>query len=375
LDQGPDGTRKKELGTTSLSFHELKPSNESAGAHERNFKERYMIRSQMAELRRCGLTRFPALQALVLVSLILAPFVAAAQDAASRPVGGEELRSSGNGSDAPRRADPGGRDEVPDALCLMVESAAKANDLPLEFFTRVIWQESHFRAEAIGPVTRSGQRARGIAQFMPGTASERGLLDPFNPVQALPKAAEFLAELRNQFGNLGLAAAAYNAGPRRVRDWLAGSGEMPAETRNYVLAITGHGLENWVATGKSGKSYEGETKACHELVTLLRQEPNQFVSRLTQSVTLAIAKPWGIQMATGFNRNQALTAYANIVKDLGSVIGQQGDPTRQPILVRSHGTSSFYQVRIGANTRREADDLCKAIRRAHAACLVKRRGA
>ena len=70
-------------------------------------------------------------------------------------------------------------------------------------------------------MTRSGQRAQGIAQFMPGTADERGLLDPFNPVQALPKSAEFLAELRSEFGNLGLAAAAYNAGPRRVRDWLA----------------------------------------------------------------------------------------------------------------------------------------------------------
>ena len=106
----------------------------------------------------------------------------------------------------------------------MIESAARASGLPLEFFARVIWQESRFQSDAIGPVTRSGQRAQGIAQFMPGTASERGLLDPFDPVQALPKSAEFLGELRNQFGNLGLAAAAYNAGPRRVQEWLAGTG-------------------------------------------------------------------------------------------------------------------------------------------------------
>src|SRR5216684_4717616 len=88
----------------------------------------------------------------------------------------------------------------------MIESAARAEGLPLEFFARVIWQESRFQSNAVGPVTKSGQRAQGIAQFMPGTASERGLLDPFNPVQALPKSAEFLAELRGQFGNLGLAA-------------------------------------------------------------------------------------------------------------------------------------------------------------------------
>ena len=108
-----------------------------------------------------------------------------------------------------------------EAMCLMIESAARSNDLPLEFFARVIWQESRFQANAIGPVTRNGQRAEGIAQFMPGTASERRLLDPFDPVQALPKSAEFLSELRSQFGNLGLAAAAYNAGPRRVQEWLA----------------------------------------------------------------------------------------------------------------------------------------------------------
>ena len=107
--------------------------------------------------------------------------------------------------------------------------------------------------DAVGPVTRNGQRAEGIAQFMPGTASERRLLDPFDPVQALPKSAEFLSELRNQFGNLGLAAAAYNAGPRRVQEWLARTGPMPLETRNYVSAITGTSVDDWAAAGKNAK--------------------------------------------------------------------------------------------------------------------------
>src|SRR5436190_18118584 len=102
-----------------------------------------------------------------------------------------------------------------ESICLMIESAAREANLPLEFFARLIWQESRFRPDAVGPVTRSGERARGIAQFMPRTASERGLLDPNDPVQALPKSAEFLRELLHEFGSLGLAAAAYNAGPRR----------------------------------------------------------------------------------------------------------------------------------------------------------------
>ena len=164
----------------------------------------------------------------------------------------------------------------------MIESAARAQDLPLEFFARVIWQESRFQSDAVGPVTRNGQRAQGIAQFMPGTASERRLLDPFDPVQALPKSAEFLSELRSQFGNLGLAAAAYNAGPRRVQEWLAGTGSMPQETRNYVVAITGTTVDDWAAAGKSGKMprSRADASSCRELMALLRRAPNPFVTAI-----------------------------------------------------------------------------------------------
>src|SRR5262249_36069171 len=66
-------------------------------------------------------------------------------------------------------ARPAASSDVRDSVCLMIESAARANELPLEFFARVIWQESRFRPDVVGPVTRSGQRAQGIAQFMPGT--------------------------------------------------------------------------------------------------------------------------------------------------------------------------------------------------------------
>jgi Transglycosylase SLT domain/SPOR domain len=259
-----------------------------------------------------------------------------------------------------------------EAMCLMIESAARANELPLEFFARVIWQESHFQSNAVGPVTRSGQRAQGIAQFMPGTASERRLLDPFDPVQALPKSAEFLSELRSQFGNLGLAAAAYNAGPRRVQEWLAGSGPMPQETRNYVAAITGRSVDDWAAAGNRGKMLDRAPRAsCRELMALLREAPNSFVSGLEQHVKLAAAKLWGVQLAAGFDRNKALAMYARAMKRLRPVIGDQ-DPSLLSSLMRARGTHVFYQVRIGADTRPAADDLCNRIRGAGGACFVLR---
>jgi transglycosylase-like protein with SLT domain/sporulation related protein len=259
-----------------------------------------------------------------------------------------------------------------ESICLMIESAARESNLPLEFFARVIWQESRFRPDAIGPVTRSGQRAQGIAQFMPGTASERGLLDPLNPVQALPKSAEFLAELREQFGNLGLAAAAYNAGPRRVQEWLAGTGGMPQETRNYVYAITGSSVEDWARAGKGGKQPERiPASSCRELMALLKQAPNPFIAGLEQRVTLAAARQWGVQLAAGFSRDKALAMYGRAVSRLSSVIGNR-DPSILTSRMRSRGSALFYQVRFGADTRGEADDLCNRIRKAGGACFVLR---
>ena len=196
----------------------------------------------------------------VIVTLCWPVVRTAAEEAAPARTGGGIARPSVEELATPEDARPGTAErpaadareaDTREAVCLMIEAAAKANDLPLEFFARVIWQESRFQSDAVGPLTRHGQRAQGIAQFMPGTASERRLLDPFDPVQALPKSAEFLNELRNQFGNLGLAAAAYNAGPRRVQEWLAGSGPMPQETRNYVAAITGTTVDEWAAAGKN----------------------------------------------------------------------------------------------------------------------------
>jgi hypothetical protein len=259
-----------------------------------------------------------------------------------------------------------------EAMCLMIESAAKSQDLPLEFFARVIWQESRFQSDAVGPMTRRGQRAQGIAQFMPGTATERRLLDPFDPVQALPKSAEFLNELRGQFGNLGLAAAAYNAGPRRVQEWLAGTGHMPQETRNYVFAITGTSIDDWATAGKSGKPPDrAPTSSCRELMALLKRAPNPFVAELEQHVKLGAAREWGVQLAAGFDRNRALAMYARAMKRLSAVIGDQ-DPSLLGTTWRSRGVRTFYQVRIGADTRSAADDLCSRIRRAGGACFVLR---
>jgi len=313
---------------------------------------------------------------IAVVMLLLPLPRAIAEDAAPAAAGGEVTKPSIEELAIPgvaqKTADNVRDTDTREAMCLMIESAARASGLPLEFFARVIWQESRFQSDAVGPVTRSGQRAQGIAQFMPGTASERRLLDPFDPVQALPKSAEFLGELREQFGNLGLAAAAYNAGPRRVQEWLAGTGPMPQETRNYVVAITGSTVDDWASAAKTSKPPErAPNTSCRELMAMLRRAPNPFVTQLEQHVKLAAAKLWGVQLAAGFDRNKALAMYARAMKRLNAVIGDQ-DPRLLSSVMRSRSSHLFYQVRIGADTRPAADDLCNRIRRAGGACFVLR---
>jgi Transglycosylase SLT domain/SPOR domain len=260
--------------------------------------------------------------------------------------------------------------DLRESVCLMIESAARAHNLPLEFFARVIWQESRFQPNVVGPRTRSGDRAQGIAQFMPRTAAERGLFDPFDPVQALPKSAEFLRELADQFGNLGLAAAAYNAGPGRVREFLSARRPLPAETRHYVLAITGIPVDEWAASGK--REPKPVPKAgCGELMALLHRAPNPFIEKLEQRVNVVAAAPWGVQLAAGFSRDHALSNYAMLAKRYATVL-EGRDPSLLSTLLRSRGTQPFYQVRVGADTRAAAESLCGNIRRAGGACFVLR---
>ncbi len=129
------------------------------------------------------------------------------------------------------------------ALCNALFSSAQDNHLPVTFFANLIWQESGLQKDI---VSRKG--AMGIAQFMPQTAVEKGLGDPFDPLQSISASARFLRELRGQFGNLGFVAAAYNAGPRRVSEWLERHRRLPRETQSYVVNVTGRSVEEWQKT-------------------------------------------------------------------------------------------------------------------------------
>ena len=193
----------------------------------------------------------------------LADSVALRSNVAELPRDPQRILTELKDSNAPARS-------FAEAICLSLARASLANGLPIDFFTRLIWQESHFN-----PRAQSYAGAQGIAQFMPATARAQGLADPFEPFTAIEQSARFLRELRAQFGNLGLAAAAYNSGPGRVRAWLDGRGQLPLQTQAYVQIITGRPAKTWVGVGDKPEDRMGTTISCDAIAKLLAPRRRQ----------------------------------------------------------------------------------------------------
>ena len=245
----------------------------------------------------------------------------------------------------------------------MIDTAAARAQLPSEFLTRLLWQESSFRSGVVSPAG-----AQGLAQFMPRTARERGLDDPFDPEQAIPASAAFLAELTQRFGNRGLAAAAYNGGPARVDAWLAGTGGLPYETQDYVYRITGRTADDWAADVKKKVAAKEDAKpqTCTEVATLIRAS-----MPMASTIATAALAPWGVQLAGNFSKAVALASFSRARNRLSAVLGDA-----QPMIIgtrlRARGFHAFYRVRVPAQTRAEANALCGKIRVARGSCAVLR---
>ncbi len=249
-----------------------------------------------------------------------------------------------------------------DDICRTLAQAAADNGLPEDFFTRLIWQESRFDPAAVSPAG-----AQGIAQFMPGTAAMRGLTNAFEPLQALRESAGYLRELRTTFrGNLGLAAAAYNAGPGQIEAWRAGRSRLPAETQAYVRIVTGHTAEAWVAQPMPQlvSSNTSTGARCVELARLMIDSPRRRPD-LTSNPAWG---PWGVQLAGNWSEGRVLATYERLRRKHEAVLGD-----RLPLVLtaRRHDLPTFA-VRVSEKSRADADALCAKLRATGGACVVFR---
>ena len=119
----------------------------------------------------------------------------------------------------------------PDKYGNEINLAAREFNLDPALVRAVIHAESGFNARA-----RSPKGAIGLMQLMPGTARRLGVIDAHVPSHNIRGGTQYLADLMTQFKNdVGLAAAAYNAGPEAVQKY---AGVPPyAETQVYVQRV------------------------------------------------------------------------------------------------------------------------------------------
>ena len=117
-----------------------------------------------------------------------------------------------------------------------VRDASRRFDVPERWIREVMRQESGGRVSATSPVG-----AMGLMQVMPGTYAELrsryGLGDdPYHPYDSIMAGTAYIREMYELYGSPAFLAA-YNAGPRRLEDYLWSSRGLPGETRNYVSRI------------------------------------------------------------------------------------------------------------------------------------------
>lgn len=254
------------------------------------------------------------------------------------------------------------REEFAKTVCTAAEQRAGQYALSPQFLVRLLWKESMFDPNAVSP-----KGAQGLAQFMPATADRRGLADPFDPIAAVGASASYLADLKKEFGNLGLAAAAYNAGEERVRRWKAGTGGMPLETQDYVAFITGKDVDAWKeASAAHAIPAVGEGKDvvddCVKLALRLKT-PNG------SGVRLAKRRPWGVLLAQHFNQGQALAMYSRLKVRAPQVLS-----ATEPMVIRkrnlSRGSRAMALVMVGADSRGAADGICSRLGSLGVPCRV-----
>lgn len=249
-----------------------------------------------------------------------------------------------------------------ESICALIETEAGAERIPPGFLARLIWKESRFNRYAVSP-----KGAQGIAQFMPQTAAERRLSDPFDIPSSIKASAALLADLSEAFGNLGLAAAAYNAGSDRVARWIAGNSYLPAETQDYVFSITGIAAGDWTEDDVTTPDFVLDDKLTFKEACV------KLASRGPAPIAIAEGprKPWGMQVTANFSRDRAVSSFVRLQRRYGSILGGV-DPIVLRTRAPARGSRALFAVRVGAETRQEAETLCGKLRAAGGSCVVFR---
>ena len=147
--------------------------------------------------------------------------------------GGEGVPRSMDRTLALRATVPGYREAI---YLPLIREAELRHRLPPRLLQALIWVESRFNPLAVSPAG-----AAGLAQLMPATARELGVVNRHDPQQNIDGGARYLRQMLDRFGSVHLALAAYNAGPGAVTK--AGGIPRNRETPGYVRSV----VDRWMS--------------------------------------------------------------------------------------------------------------------------------
>ena len=244
-------------------------------------------------------------------------------------------------------------------VCTTIERASAENRLDPNFLARLLWKESLFEPEAVSPVG-----ALGIAQFMPETARIRKLDDPLNPAKAIHASADYLRYLIDGFGNMGLAAVAYNGGERRALNFYNGGTVLPYETQDYVEAITGHNAWKWRDEPPAEVDLRLDKQASFR-DACIKLAGNRS---LKEFGTKARSWPWGVILASHPQQSGAQKQVSQLNRQLRPILGG-----KRVSYVRKSLTGSgrkVYTAQVGYSSRAQANAFCTQLRAVGGRCIV-----
>jgi hypothetical protein len=142
---------------------------------------------------------------------------------------------------------PGGGYRLSQDWDPLIVSSAQQNGISPNLLRGVLWQESNFNPKITGPMTKYGT-AKGIAQLTDDTAQELAVTDPYDPQQAIPAAARYLAKYRQVGVDKGAAnpdayaAMVYYGGPGFKATNRPAPGVPGPDVQGYATSVLNHAV-------------------------------------------------------------------------------------------------------------------------------------
>jgi cell division septation protein DedD len=304
-----------------------------------------------------------------------------------------------------------------------IAEASQRFDVPELWIRQVIQAESSGQQYQNGQLTTSPVGAMGLMQVMPATYDDLKAQyslgdDPYDPHNNILAGTAYLRQMYDLYGSPGFLAA-YNAGPRRLEDYLLRNRGLPAETRRYVASIApniGGTRPRHVSEASQLAMYQlpdnippgpryprGQRRPSPVMLAERSPSPSYLRAPVATSVlppppprpvAVAAAQPrprggfhlispavadtmpdrrggpttgdWAIQVGAFANAAQARAATSAALHRARGPLAS----AHQTVGTVRHASATLYRARLTGLSRERAHDACRVIVSAHGACIV-----